>query len=752
MEADTIAPTKGLNPPQHQVAQGAAATLSPSPLLHLPPATERLDVPADMRARLDAVVRYLLPGAIRRGNKIVAGNVNGDKGDSFVMEGEGDKAGVHYDHETGEGGDLITLWGIRHSLDPKTQFPAIANSYKAWLGGYEAELARGAMPERLEISKEPAPDIGAPVRTWIYWNEDGTKELFRINRHEIKTADGKVKKTFRQRDMVKLIDRIPDTGRPLYNLHRIKDADTVLLAEGEKAADTLIELGYCGTCAMMGAKAPPEKTDLTPLKGKRVLIWPDNDKPGLDYAQTMADAILAAGATEVIILLPHEAWPQKEDAWDLLHRRGWTPDTIRNWIEVRAKRKLVRPKRPYPTLRDWSLTRYRGEAPVQQYLVSNILPMGVAGLLAAPGDTGKGVLMANMGLQIVGGSALQTVPGLRPQVLGGEVEQEGSVALYLGEDDYTEMHRRLNRLVPHHQRTRFEEKMFIVPMPANGGSKPFVVMRHGEPVESDFFKYVRDDLMSIPDLKMAAFDPLASFMPGDVNKDPGVCAFAMGLMAALAHDTGAYICLPHHMRKPTGNMRINSAETAREAIRGSSALVDGVRNAYALWPAEQGYQDRVFELLGEPFRPHAVFMGAVVKSNAPVDRTTRTYLRDANTGLLVDITARMMLSKPDPNDLRDMLVEAIQSAAADRTPFCHRGRQGVYAQRDRLPTELANIAKHPLEKMVEALLRENRIVKAANAGSTDKKWLDVPDGMFAAGTGRVEPTAAHFPPELDDEA
>ncbi len=57
----------------------------------------------------------------------------------------------------------------------------------------------------------------------------------------------------------------------------------MVLVEGEKAAEALMAHGITATTAMNGAKAPPEKTDWSPLKGKHLLIWPDHDEAGHAY-------------------------------------------------------------------------------------------------------------------------------------------------------------------------------------------------------------------------------------------------------------------------------------------------------------------------------------------------------------------------------------------------------------------------------------------------------------------------------------
>ncbi|WP_132766454.1 phage/plasmid primase, P4 family, partial [Caldimonas thermodepolymerans] len=82
---------------------------------------------------------------------------------------------------------------------------------------------------------------------------------------------------------------------------------------GEKCAQALIDAGVCATTAMHGANAPVDKTDWSPLAGKAVLVWPDRDKPGWEYAVQAAQAILSAGAKTCHILYPPE---EAADGWD----------------------------------------------------------------------------------------------------------------------------------------------------------------------------------------------------------------------------------------------------------------------------------------------------------------------------------------------------------------------------------------------------------------------------------------------------
>jgi hypothetical protein len=83
--------------------------------------------------------------------------------------------------------------------------------------------------------------------------------------------------------------------RPLYNLEKIGASPDplIVVCEGEKSADAAARIfpDWIATTSCGGARAAA-KTDWTPLAGKLVSIWPDDDKAGADYTSEVA-AILA---------------------------------------------------------------------------------------------------------------------------------------------------------------------------------------------------------------------------------------------------------------------------------------------------------------------------------------------------------------------------------------------------------------------------------------------------------------------------
>ena len=188
------------------------------------------------------------------------------------------------------------------------------------------------MRNTVSPSGASAPDFmhrqhGKPSHVWTYHTADG-RPWFYVCRYE--SLDGK-----------HILPRSWDgdswrwkglpAPRPLYNLHSLTEnaAAPVLITEGEKAADAASSLftGAVTTTTPNGAKAP-DKCDLAPLQGRRVLIWPDNDEAGAQYAERVATLAWEAGADSVAILdlhkLPGPPLPEKGDAADIF---GWTPDT-----------------------------------------------------------------------------------------------------------------------------------------------------------------------------------------------------------------------------------------------------------------------------------------------------------------------------------------------------------------------------------------------------------------------------------------
>ena len=266
---------------------------------------ERDEIRAELIARLEAVLITLFPAGKKRRGKLLIGDVLGSPGDSLEVVLEGDKAGLWTDRATGDGGDIFDLIACHLALSIHTDFNRVLDAAADLLG-----RARSAPVPKSKKQSAPVDELGPATAKWDYLDANG-KLLAVVYRYDPPGG----KKQFRPWD-AKRHKMAPPDPRPLYNQPGMVSAAQVVLVEGEKCAQALIDAGVNATTAMHGANAPVDKTDWSPLSGKTVLIWPDRDKPGWEYATQAAQAVLAAGAKSCHILYPPEGAPEGWDAAD----------------------------------------------------------------------------------------------------------------------------------------------------------------------------------------------------------------------------------------------------------------------------------------------------------------------------------------------------------------------------------------------------------------------------------------------------
>ena len=259
---------------------------------HYKPLLEKEQLKAQLLLNIRSCLSYLLPRGIFRGDKFYVGDVHGNKGKSLVVKLIGSKAGLWKDFETNEGGDIIELWAEVNRKSTRTEFAEVMDSIAEWLGHFK----------KLKTEKTS----GNPTAYWDYYDENG-QAIVRVYRYD--DDNGKRYLPF---DIKKSTFNAPEI-RPLYNIPGILKSDKVVLVEGEKCADVLTKKGITATTTMSGANADPNKTDWTPLKGKHVIIWPDNDEPGKKYAEKAAIKLTSLGVAALSIL---EIPQDKPKGWD----------------------------------------------------------------------------------------------------------------------------------------------------------------------------------------------------------------------------------------------------------------------------------------------------------------------------------------------------------------------------------------------------------------------------------------------------
>ena len=166
----------------------------------------------------------------------------------------------------------------------------------------------------------PLPEViehrrhGTASRVWRYPNAEGAL-LYAVLRFD--TPNGKKEVLPFTCGAEGWEFRAPPAPRPIYNLPGLaaRPDVPVLVVEGEKAANAAAALfpdfvvaTWQGGCNATG------KADWSPLRGRRVIVWPDNDLPGRKAATAVKRAAEKAGAASVGVVAVPESWPE---GWDL---------------------------------------------------------------------------------------------------------------------------------------------------------------------------------------------------------------------------------------------------------------------------------------------------------------------------------------------------------------------------------------------------------------------------------------------------
>jgi hypothetical protein len=211
--------------------------------------------------------------------------------------------GLWHCHGCKQGGDIFTLYAMKHGLGLNGDFPKVCQGIidefnipvNTRAGCIKNGIA-GKMPA--SGANQSNGTYGKLVASYDYRDPVSGEIVFqkvRTNQKEffIRTlrAEGGWKNG--------LDGRKP----PLYRLKQVIEAGEVFIVEGEKDADNLTKLGFTATTNFDGAgKWRPEYNE--DLKGKNLYIIPDNDEQGRKHAQMVAKELYGIVKCVKIVELP----------------------------------------------------------------------------------------------------------------------------------------------------------------------------------------------------------------------------------------------------------------------------------------------------------------------------------------------------------------------------------------------------------------------------------------------------------------
>jgi hypothetical protein len=511
--------------------------------------SRKAEISADtIRDRLNAdaggFVSWLFSGRalVSRGTARV-GDVMGTPGASLSIHLTGPDTGLWKDHATDEGGDLIALYranmGYAGTSDFVLSLKEIARDYLGDTIEIERPSWRPTPAEKIEAAKvklgtKPRADheaLGAPVATYKYFDTHGTL-LASVVRHE---PDGtRASKTFRPwcyRNN-KWVPGAPDL-RPLYHLPIIATSPTVVLVEGEGCADALHSIGIVATSAMQGANAPIEKTDWSPLSGKAVTIWPDNDEPGTTYARNVAAKLVSIGC-KVRVVPPPVGRPPKWDAGDCVAEGGDVGAILLTAVEIATQ--------PKPRIRILDLDDLENLAP-PSFLIDDVLTEGGLSVIWGRSGAMKSFVALDMAMCIASGLKWH-----------GKPVRQGLVVYLAAEGSHG-----LGRRAIGWRRTRGRD----LPKPK------FKLIPHNIAMTSDDLNAMIEAVLAL-DMRpvLIVIDTLArTFGSGDENKQADMNAY-VSAADRLREATGANVLIVHH-----SGVHEDKRERGSNVLRGAADTV-----------------------------------------------------------------------------------------------------------------------------------------------------------------------------------
>jgi ATP-dependent exoDNAse (exonuclease V) alpha subunit len=286
----------------------------------------------------------------------------GNKGSKSVLI-SGNRQGVYMDFETGEKGNAFKMIQDRLGLS----FKDALNWSQEWLGNptnqqvwesfkQDQHKQQNAIEETRWVSIYPAPKEPIDITNHKYLSQHPLlKEGKETLRHAYKDADSNILGyviRIEQKDGSKTTlpltyckDLKTNTSywkwkgfgqdAPLYGLDQLaaKPIAPILVVEGEKAADAARQQfkDYAVISWPSGSGAVT-KADWSPIKGRDVVMWPDNDKAGFAAASKVVESCEKAGASSISIVRLPEQLPQK---WDLAdaYPKGFDKENAKNLLD-----------------------------------------------------------------------------------------------------------------------------------------------------------------------------------------------------------------------------------------------------------------------------------------------------------------------------------------------------------------------------------------------------------------------------------
>lgn len=349
-----------------------------------------------------------------------------------------------------------------------------------------------------------------------------------------------------------IVNRKPENC-PLYNLSSVVTTNEIFVVEGEKDVETLKRFGIAAVCSPDGAGPGKWRKGYNEaLEGKEVIIFADNDKIGLDFANEEATSIYPH-ATSVRIVDLREYWaevPNHGDISDYVDAFG--EKKLKELFEIVRSKQAFEPISIRTGLNTIPVSEFlkKDIAPVQ-FIVEGFLPTGLA-ILASPPKYGKSFFALNLSLDVTYGDSF----------LGFETHEVGVLYMAL-EDSENRLKERISMMIGERQ------------VPNN-----LYLAFNAEDMGDGLIEALKREMLAHPDIRLIIVDTMAKIRSKVTHKN-GVNSYAsdyveLGMMKKFADERGICVLLISHLRK------MPDAADPFNMILGSTGILGAVDTAIVM--------------------------------------------------------------------------------------------------------------------------------------------------------------------------
>jgi putative DNA primase/helicase len=428
----------------------------------------------------------------------------------------------------------------------------------------------------------------------------------------------------------------PAAGKPLYRLPELlADTGPVYVVEGEACADALAALGLIATTS--GSADSVEAVDWSPLRGRNVAIWRDNDHPGLHYAEAVTAKLRGIAASvewidlDSLVLLPEHGdcvdWMAQHPSAraDDVHALAHIPPaslSAPSAILVRSNPSTDPPKPQYSAADSARVILHRGcdvEPVPVDWLWPGWLAAGKLHVIGGAPGTGKTTAAAAL-------AAIVSCGGRWPD---GSRASVGSVVIWSGEDDNADT------LNPRLRAAGADLRCVHVVggVIDQGDAYPFDPARDMDAL--------RSALAVLPNVRLIVIDPIVSAVSGDSHKNAEVRRGLKPLVDLAGELRCALLGVTHFSKGTSGRDPV-------ERITGSGAFGALARMVWVT-AKQEASEDRparrvllraksnigpdgggfAYELRQEPLPDYPGIEASRVEWGEAIDGTARDVLADA---------------------------------------------------------------------------------------------------------------------------